>query len=206
VSVLKPLRGVDPGLADMTAHLLRPGVGLVTSPIRARPNGSFGAALESLQLNGFVMGRVAALSLYVGKPCVVGKSMMLRRAHLERLGGFAFLGRFLAEDQVCGEEIARLGLRIAVSAAPVDNVLAPLSLRDFASRHLRWARIRRRVCPANPHRAARRLHPSRGVDGERPRHEVVGGPGYGRAASGLRSGCDGGRSHHSGSAIDARHH
>ena len=74
--------------------------------------------------------------------------MLLRRSTLTRLGGFAFLGRFLAEDQVCGEEIARLGLGVTVSGRPIDNVLGNLSVRSFLARHLRWATIRRRMNPA----------------------------------------------------------
>jgi len=140
---------VGPGyLRELAAHLAQPGVGLVSSPIRAGCGSSLGAALEGLQLNTFVMGGVAALHRLFDEPCVVGKSMMLRRATLERIGGFEFLGRFLAEDQVCGQEVARLGERLALAHAPVENVLGPLSVRDFLARHLRWARIRRHVAPA----------------------------------------------------------
>lgn len=135
-------------LADLAAHLLRPGVGLVSSPIRGPRGASLGAALEGLQLNTFVMGGVAAMANLVGGVCVVGKSMLLRRETLAAIGGFAHLAGFLAEDQVCGQEIARLGLRTAVSSRPIDNVLGPLSVREFLARHLRWARIRRHVTPA----------------------------------------------------------
>ena len=65
--------------------------------------------LQALQLNTFVLGGVAALHRLLGGVCVVGKSMLLRRATLEAIGGFALLARYLAEDQVCGEEVARRG-------------------------------------------------------------------------------------------------
>ena len=133
-------------LSDMMGHLARPGVGLVTSLIRGTGGRGLGGALESLQLNTFVMGGVAAVSGF-GRVCAVGKSMLLRRRDLERIGGFARLGRFLAEDQVCGEEIDAIGLKVVVCPRPVDNVLGRLSVRSFAGRHLRWARIRRRINP-----------------------------------------------------------
>ena len=137
---------VEPGyVSDMVARACEPGVGLVTSLIRARSASGLGAALESLQLHTFVMGGVAAWCGLIGEPCVVGKSMMLRRSDLARIGGFEFLGGYLAEDQVCGEEIDALGLRVVVSGRPVDNVLGEVSLSGFAARHLRWARIRRRL-------------------------------------------------------------
>jgi ceramide glucosyltransferase len=140
---------VPPGhVREFAAHLLQPGIGLVSSPIRGHGGRGMGARLESYQLNTFVMGGVAATHRRLRLPCVVGKSMGLRRADLERLGGFAHLSRFLAEDQVCGEEVHGLGLRTAVCATPVDNVLGRLDVREFSRRHLRWARIRRHISPA----------------------------------------------------------
>ncbi len=140
---------VAPGtLSDLVARLEQPGVGLVSSPFRGVGGTGLGGACEGLQLNTFVMGGVAALHGVLRGVCVVGKSMILRRSTLAALGGFAFLGRFLAEDQVCGEEVAALGLRVGVAGRPVENVIGPLSVRAFLSRHVRWATIRRRMNPA----------------------------------------------------------
>jgi ceramide glucosyltransferase len=129
-------------LSELVAELIRPGVGLVTSPIRAVGGTGLGDGVEGLQLNTFVMGGVAAVTLLARKVCSVGKSMMLRRADLERIGGFDFLGRFLAEDQVCAEEIRDLGLEVRVGGRPVDQHIGRISVGQFADRHLRWARIR----------------------------------------------------------------
>ena len=140
---------VRPGyLDDLVAHLARPGVGLVSSPFRAAAAEGAGGAIEALQLNTFVLGGVAAVQRFLGGVCVVGKSMLLRRATLDALGGFPFLARYLAEDQVCGEEVARRGLAVAMSGHVIDNVLGRLPLRAALRRHLRWARIRRRMSPA----------------------------------------------------------
>jgi ceramide glucosyltransferase len=133
-------------LRHMVAQLQRPGVGLVTSFIRGTGGRGFGALLEGVQLNTFVMGGVAAAAA-VGRVAAVGKSMLMRRADLERIGGFRELGRYLAEDQVCGEVMGEAGLEVVVSPSPVDNVLGALSVSDFADRHLRWARIRRHIAP-----------------------------------------------------------
>lgn len=134
-------------LQAMVARLEQPGVGMVTSFIRGVRGAGLGAALESLQLNTFVMGGAAAAERVAHRVCSVGKSMLLRRRELEAIGGFAELGRFLAEDQVCGEAIAAGGLRVVVDPLPVDNVLGRLGLRQFIRRHLRWARIRRHMHP-----------------------------------------------------------
>ena len=135
-------------LAEVVGHLEQPGVGLVSSTFRATGERGLGGFLERLQLNTFVMGGVCAMRRLTTLPCVVGKSMLLRRADLERIGGFEFLGAFLAEDQVCGEEIRALGRIVEVSGRPVDTLLGRKSLREFAARHLRWARLRRNISPA----------------------------------------------------------
>lgn len=140
---------VEPSiLRHMAARMASPEVGLVTSFIRGTGGRGLGGALESLQLNTFVMGGVATVGGLAGRVCAVGKSMLLRRSDLARIGGFAELGRYLAEDQVCGELIAALDREVVVCARPVDNVLGRLSVRDFAARQLRWARIRRHISPA----------------------------------------------------------
>jgi len=136
----------DPALLrDMVAELEQPGVGLVTSQIRGVGGTGLGGVLEAVQLNAFVSGAVAAVTRVGRRVCAVGKSMLLRRSDLERIGGFHRLGRYLAEDQVCGEEVRALGLAVVVSSRPVDNVLGHLGVRGFSARHLRWARIRRRI-------------------------------------------------------------
>ncbi len=134
-------------LKDLVSHLNGKDVGLVSSPIRAERGSTTAASIESLQLNTFVMGGVAALHGLFGGVCVVGKSMLIRRPVLDRLGGFRFLGRYLAEDQVCGEAVDRLGLHVALSSRPIENTLGPLDVGGFLGRHLRWARIRRRMSP-----------------------------------------------------------
>jgi ceramide glucosyltransferase len=134
-------------LTAMVDELLRPGVGLVTAPIRGVGGSGLGGHLERLQLNTFVMGGVAALNRLFGRVCSMGKGMLLRRRDLERIGGLEALSRFLAEDQVCGEEMRGLGLDVVVAASPVDNRLGKITLRGFADRHLRWARIRRHMAP-----------------------------------------------------------
>lgn len=132
-------------LKDLVAHRERAGGGLVWSLFRGVNGRGLGGALESLQLNVAVMGGVSALMRLLKIPCAVGKSMMLHREELESIGGFRFLGQFLAEDQICAEELARRGRPVVVTGHLIDNVLGRRSFRDFVGRHLRWARLRRRV-------------------------------------------------------------
>lgn len=132
-------------LKDLVAHRVQAGGGLVWSLFRGVLGRGLGGLLESQQLNIPVMGGVSALMRVLKKPCCVGKSMLLHRDELEAIGGFRFLGQFLAEDQVCAEELDRLGRPVTVSGNLIDNVLGRRTLREFAGRHLRWARLRRHV-------------------------------------------------------------
>ncbi len=139
---------LEPAALRRVVAALTPEVGLVTSLIRGRCGQGLGGALEELQLNTFVMGGVALTGRELGQVCAIGKSMLLHRRDLSAIGGFRRLSRFLAEDQVCGQLVAALGRRVVVSPAPVENVLGHLTVRRFAARHLRWARIRFHVNPA----------------------------------------------------------
>jgi ceramide glucosyltransferase len=132
-------------LTDLVAHRERAGGGLVWSLFRGVNGLGLGGRLESQQLNGPVMGGVSALMRPLRIPCCVGKSMLLHREELEAVGGFRFLGQFLAEDQICAEELARLGRPVTVSGHMIDNILGRRTLKDFVARHLRWARLRRHV-------------------------------------------------------------
>jgi ceramide glucosyltransferase len=135
-------------LRHVVSLLAQPGVGLVSAPVAAHGGSGMGGVLETYHLNTFVLSGVAATDRVLRLPCVMGKSMLLRRKHLRKMGGFPFLGRFLAEDQVSGEEVRRMGLATRLCPVPVANVIGRLSFAEFAGRHLRWARIRRRMCPA----------------------------------------------------------
>lgn len=136
------VRAPEGYLRDLASMLAAPGVGLVSSIFRGTGTAGFFAALEAYQLNTYVAGGVVALQRTMGLPCVVGKSMLFRKTDLEAIGGWAFLGRHLAEDQVCGEQMRSLGRGVTVSGLVIDNVLGRRTLRDFLARHLRWCRIR----------------------------------------------------------------
>jgi ceramide glucosyltransferase len=132
-------------LANLAAHRVQARGGLVWSLVRAVNGSGLGGVLESLQLNGPMMGGVSALARLLKIPCAVGKSMLLHRDDLRAIGGFRFLGQFLAEDQICAEELARRGRSVVITNSVIDNVLGRRTLQEFASRHLRWARLRRHV-------------------------------------------------------------
>ncbi|MCK6438972.1 MAG: ceramide glucosyltransferase [Planctomycetes bacterium] len=139
------IRAPENYLANLAHHMERPNAGLVTSPFRGVDAKDLGGTLEQLHLNTFVVGGMCALNEVMRYHCVIGKSMMMRRADLDAFGGFEFLSRYLGEDQVSGEEIARLGKRVVVADVVIDNVLGSPGVKGFLARQVRWATIRRHI-------------------------------------------------------------
>lgn len=118
-----------------------PGVGCVSNLFVGSGARSLGSLVESLHLLTFVLpGNVLADA--GGVPCVVGKSMALRREVLAGIGGFAAFADVLAEDQAIGLAVVRAGFRTALSAAVVENVTVGRTVREALARQARWNRIR----------------------------------------------------------------
>lgn len=137
-------------LAETAAELRDPRVKLVTNPIAGiAPGGeSAGALLENLHLGTFVAAATALVQVLGRRAAVVGKSMLLERAALSRVGGFASVANVLAEDYLLGRKLERAGFRVAVSPHVVSTVNESWPLERFVQRHLRWGQMRRRIAPA----------------------------------------------------------
>lgn len=133
-------------LRETACYLADPGVGLVSNLFVGSGEQRAGAALENLQLNGFIAGGMAAASV-LRITCVVGKSMMMPVRALEAIGGFAAVRNLLAEDQVIGLKVRKAGYTVRLSHHVVENVNRSRDLRWFLNRHSRWFKIRRRLAP-----------------------------------------------------------
>ena len=131
-------------LRETACYLADPGVGLVTNLFVGVGEAHFGAALENLQLNGFIAGGVA-LADVIGVTCVVGKSMLMPARALAAIGGLAAVRNLLAEDQAIGVKVRKAGYSIRLSHHVVENVNIDRDFRWFLNRHSRWFKIRRRM-------------------------------------------------------------
>jgi ceramide glucosyltransferase len=129
-------------LETIGSEMEDPGVGLVSNVIVASGGTSLGAHCENLHLNTFVFGGVCIADLS-GVPCVVGKSMLMRRTELAMLGGFEGLRDVLAEDYLLGQRYHEAGFRVVLSCHPILTENKQLSLTRFLARHMRWAQLRR---------------------------------------------------------------
>jgi ceramide glucosyltransferase len=129
-------------LKAIAGHMEDPAVGLVSNMIRGVGGRSAGAVLENLHLNSFIVGSVCFLDRYLGMPCVIGKSMLMRKADLEAAGGFGGVKDLLAEDYVIGQKIHRLGKKVVLSNHIINNVNEYWGIRQFMNRHSRWGKLR----------------------------------------------------------------
>ncbi|HEV3121468.1 MAG TPA: ceramide glucosyltransferase [Isosphaeraceae bacterium] len=131
-------------LRETACYLADPEVGIVTNLFAGVREQQSAAALENLQLNGFIAGGFAAAAV-LRLTCVVGKSMLMPKRALEATGGFSGVRNILAEDQVIGIRVRKAGYSIRLSHHVIENVNETRSLRWFLNRHSRWYKIRKQL-------------------------------------------------------------
>lgn len=119
--------------------------GLVTNLIRGVGGKTLGSLFENLHLNSFVLGNVCFLQKFLNIPCVIGKSMLIRKCDLEALGGLRAFKDVLAEDHFIGEKIRERGQKVVLSNHMINNVNEYWGLKRFLNRHLRWGKMRWKI-------------------------------------------------------------
>jgi ceramide glucosyltransferase len=137
---------VDPYyLRTIVKPMDNPQVGLVCNLIRGIGGKTIGSIFENLHLNSFILGNICFLDKYLRIPCVVGKSMLMRKSDLEALGGLASVKDVLAEDHFIGEKIRGQNQRVVISNYLINNVNEYWNLRKFINRHVRWGKMRWKI-------------------------------------------------------------
>ena len=122
-----------------------PEVGLVNNLIRGVGGKTIGSLFENLHLNSFILGNICLLNRFLNIPCVVGKSMLMRKGDLEAIGGLTSFKDVLAEDHFIGEKMRKRGKRVIVSDYLINNVNEYWGLRKFINRHIRWGKMRWKI-------------------------------------------------------------
>jgi ceramide glucosyltransferase len=120
----------------------RADTGLVASPpVGSRPEG-FWAELECAFLNTYqARWQYAADTLGFG--FAQGKTMLWRRADLDRAGGIAALAKEVAEDAAATKVVRGAGLKVRLVDRPFAQPLGRRTAAEVWNRQLRWARLRR---------------------------------------------------------------
>src|SRR5207245_388175 len=138
----------EPGyLGTVTAPLQEPRTGLVTCLYKGMPYGGLWSQLGAMHINfAFLPSALLGQMLGVGGGCF-GATIALRRAVLERIGGFARIRNELADDHRLGDAIRGLGLATVLSPYIVENHVTEPSFASLWQHELRWARTVRAMAP-----------------------------------------------------------
>lgn len=132
-------------LKNIIKHMKDPEVGLVSNIIKGIGGRTFGSIFENLHLNSFIMGSVCFLDKFFNMPCVVGKSMLLRKKDLEAIGGFKAVKDVLAEDYIIGKKMHKRGKKVILSKHIIKNINEYWGIRRFLNRHTRWGKLRWKI-------------------------------------------------------------
>jgi len=127
-------------LRRVVAPLADPTVGLVTCPYIGAQALNLTAGLEALHMGVTFLPSIVIARKVLDMRFAMGASVTLRRGDLARIGGFAALADYLADDYQLGARIAGLGLKVRLSDYVVKCVLGATCFREQWEREVRWMR------------------------------------------------------------------
>ena len=131
---------VEPGyLRQVTALLDEPLTGLVTCLYRAQSE-NWPGRWEALGVATEFAPSVLVARMLGSVEFALGSTMLLRAEDLRRIGGFAAIGDYLADDYQLGRRIRGLGLRVAFAPAIVETHLGGATWGEVWRHQLRWSR------------------------------------------------------------------
>ena len=150
---------VGPGyLSNVIGELQKPDVGLVTCAYRGQPDPGFWPRLSAKATNyQFLPGVVTGLALGLARPCF-GQTIAMRRATLDRIGGFMPFVHHLAEDHAIGEAVRMSGEKVAIPPFTISHACVESSATQLVVHELRWSRTIRRIDPLG-HLGSALIHP-----------------------------------------------
>ncbi|MEO1951518.1 glycosyltransferase, partial [Thioclava sp.] len=120
----------------------RPGTGLVSAPPVAERPGNLWGAVEAAFLNTN-QARWQVAADMIGMGFAQGKSLFWRRDILMAGGGFAALGRNMAEDVASTKLVRRQGLKVRLTRHLFAQPIGTRAAREVWDRQLRWSKVRR---------------------------------------------------------------
>jgi ceramide glucosyltransferase len=136
-------------LANVVAPLSDPAVGLVNCLYQLANPVNHAMELEAVAVNADFWSQVLQAQSLKPIDFALGAVMATTRTQLEKIGGFAGLLEFLADDYQLGHKIAERGARIVLCPVVVECRSAPVAWNAVWTHQLRWARTIR-VCQPAP--------------------------------------------------------
>ncbi|MFM0047747.1 bacteriohopanetetrol glucosamine biosynthesis glycosyltransferase HpnI [Paraburkholderia sediminicola] len=134
-------------LDTVAAPLADPRVGVVTCLYVAQGVGGFWPRVGALFINEWFAPSVRVAHAAGSRRFGFGATLALRRATLERIGGFDALKNCLADDYWLAEHVRALGLRTVLSRVMVATDVIEPTFSALWQRETRWLRTIRSVNP-----------------------------------------------------------
>jgi ceramide glucosyltransferase len=125
-----------------------PSVGAMTHLYRGVAGPDFWSRLEAVGMSTEFMAGVVVAERMEGMKFALGPSMAIRRDCLEKIGGFAAMADYLADDFVLGNWSHKAGYRVALSAQAINHHATSSGFRQSFIHRLRWNRSTRCSRPA----------------------------------------------------------
>ncbi len=135
-------------LRVLAAEFQDPALGCTSCPYRAVPGSDFWSALEAINMNTQMFATVLMARMLEGVKFGVGPTMAMRRETLEKMGRFAAVKDYHADDFVLGALAAGLGYKVAISSYVIEHRLGTQRMGPNLEHRLRWMRSTRRSRPA----------------------------------------------------------
>ncbi len=126
-------------IGDVTAPLYDPGVGVVTCLYRAEAH-DWPSRFEALAIATDFAPSTLVAGLFGVSDFGLGSTLAFRRSDLERIGGFAAIADYIADDYQLGHKLHALGLRNIISEVVVSTRLSSGSWLGAWRHQVRWAR------------------------------------------------------------------
>lgn len=133
-------------LRRVVQPLRDPKVGVVTCMYRSLTQHAIGA-LEALGISTEYHASVLVARKLEGVKFALGATIVIRRAVLEAMGGFAALANALADDFRLGNLAWRAGYGVVLSDYIVEHVLSTSRLAELIRHQTRWVRGTRSARP-----------------------------------------------------------
>ncbi|MFM0193137.1 bacteriohopanetetrol glucosamine biosynthesis glycosyltransferase HpnI [Paraburkholderia strydomiana] len=134
-------------LESVAAPLADPRIGVLTCLYAAQGVGGFWPRVGALFVNEWFAPSVRVAHMAGSRRFGFGATLALRRATLERIGGFEALKNCLADDYWLAEHVRALGLQTVLSRVMVATDVTEPTFAELWQRETRWLRTIRSVNP-----------------------------------------------------------
>jgi ceramide glucosyltransferase len=118
-------------LRDVIAPLLDPKIGMVTCVYRGKNAGGFWSGLDAIG------------NLLEGVKFGLGPTIAVRKDSVAKIGGYAALSHYFANDFMIGNLIDKAGFGVVLSGHVIDHVSPPMTFRTMWRRLVRWGKSTR---------------------------------------------------------------